>query len=77
MKQYQGLLIFAGVFLTVAAAVFIPLHQYWFALGALIAGIILFVVLFLWLRVINGEQQAKMDRVFRENDSAGKWPIKS
>ena len=57
MKRYQGLLIFIGVFLTVAAGVFIPFHQYWFALGALIAGIILFFAVFLWLHTINNEQR--------------------
>ncbi len=70
MKQYQGLLIFVGVFTVVAAAAFIPFHLYWFALAALIAGILLFAVLFLWLTMISNRQQEKMDRVFRENDSA-------
>lgn len=69
MKQYQGLLIFSGVFLTAVAAAFIPFGMYWFALGVLIAGIILFAVLFLWLMSINTRQQERMDRVFRENDS--------
>ena len=69
MKQYQGLLIFLGVFLLILTAAFIPLGMYWYALGMLIAGIILFAVLFLWLMRINTSQQEKMDRVFRENDS--------
>lgn len=70
MKQYQGLLIFVGVFVVVAAAAFIPFHLYWFALAVLVAGILLFAVLLLWLITISNRQEELMDRVFRENDSA-------
>ncbi|MBR0426520.1 MAG: DHH family phosphoesterase [Clostridia bacterium] len=70
MKEYQGLLIFVGVFMTVVAAAFIPFGMYWFALSALLAGILLFASIFIWLRVISDRQQKRMDRVFRENDSA-------
>ena len=44
--------------------------MYWFALSALLAGILLFASIFIWLRVISDRQQKRMDRVFRENDSA-------
>lgn len=70
MKQYRGLLIFLGVFLVAAAAVLVPFRQYWAALTVLILGILLFGIVFLWLWMINDKQQKKMDRVFRENDSA-------
>ena len=70
MKQYQGYLIFLGVFLAVAAAVFIPFGQYWYALGVLLGGLVLFAVSLIWLSLIAQKQQERMDRVFRENDSA-------
>ncbi|MBR0081155.1 MAG: DHH family phosphoesterase [Clostridia bacterium] len=70
MKRYQGLLIFLGAFVLVAAAAFLPLRMYWFALTALVAGILLFAVTFLWLMQISNKEQRLMDRVFRENDSA-------
>ena len=70
MKQYRGLLIFLGVFLVAAAAALVPFRQYWAALTVLILGILLFGIVFLWLWMINDKQQKRMDRVFRENDSA-------
>lgn len=70
MKRYQGLLIFLGAFVLGAAAAFLPLRMYWFALTALVAGILLFAVTFLWLMQISNKEQRLMDRVFRENDSA-------
>ncbi|MBQ9187966.1 MAG: hypothetical protein IJ138_01445, partial [Clostridia bacterium] len=70
MKQYQGYLIFLGVFLALAAAVFVPFHQYWYALGVLLGGMVLFAVTLIWLSMISQKQQERMDRVFRENDSA-------
>ena len=70
MKQYRGLLIFTAIFLIICAAAFIPFKLYWYALGTLIAGILLFVILFIWLALTARKQQEVMDRVFRENDSA-------
>ena len=70
MKQYRGLLIFTGIFLVICAAAFIPFKLYWYALAALAAGILLFIILFIWLSVTAKKQQEVMDRVFRENDSA-------
>ena len=70
MNRYKGLLIFLGVFTTLGAAAFVPFEMYWFALGALVFGIVLFGAVFLWLGQINRKDREHMDRVFRENDAA-------
>ena len=69
MKQYRGLLIFLGILLLAAAAAFVPFQMYWFALAALLFGIMVFAIVLAWLSVLNKRQQEHMDRVFRENDS--------
>ena len=71
MKQYSGVLIVYGAFLAVGAGVIALLtKQYIIALGVLGAGLILMGVLALMLNGIQKRQQARMDSVFRENDSA-------
>ena len=71
MKQYNGLLIgFGSAVALGAGAIALFSHQYKIALGVLIAGLVLLGVACLILRGISKKQQAKMDRVFRENDTA-------
>ena len=71
MKQYSGVLIVYGAFLAVGAGVIALLtKQYIIALSVLGAGLILMGVLALMLNGIQKRQQARMDSVFRENDSA-------
>jgi len=71
MKQYNGLLIGFGTAVALGAgAVALFEHQYRIALSILIAGLILLGAMWLILRNIAKKQQAKMDRVFRENDTA-------
>lgn len=69
MKQYQGLLIFLGAFVAAAAIALLPFRLYWYALTVLLAGLLLFAIVFLWLYSIDNRQQKKIDRIFRENDS--------
>ncbi len=71
MKQYNGLLIGFGSAVAIGAgAVALFAKQYSIALGILIAGLVLLGIAWLVLRGIAKKQQAKMDRVFRENDTA-------
>ena len=71
MKQYSGILIAFGALVALGAgAVALLTRQYWVALGMLGAGLVFLLVSALVLRGIAKRQQERMDRVFRENDSA-------
>ena len=71
MKQYNGLLIGFGTAVALGAgAVALFTKQYYIALGILAAGLVLLGIACLVLRSIAKKQQARMDRVFRENDTA-------
>ena len=71
MRQYSGVLIVYGVVLALGAgAIALFTKQYWIALGLLGVGLIFMGVLALMLNTIARKQQARMDSVFRENDSA-------
>ena len=71
MKQYSGILIAFGVLVALGAgAIALFTKQYWIALGVLTVGLIFLVTAALILRRIAKKQQALMDSVFRENDSA-------
>lgn len=71
MKQYSGILIAFGVLVALGAgAIALFTGQYWIALGVLTVGLIFLVAAALVLRRIAKKQQALMDSVFRENDSA-------
>ena len=71
MKQYSGILIAFGALTAVGAGVVAVLtKQYWIALGILGTGLVFLAVMILLLRGIAAKQQARMDMVFRENDSA-------
>ena len=71
MKQYSGILIAFGALVALGAGVVALLtRQYWVALGMLGAGLVFLLVSALVLRGIAKRQQERMDRVFRENDSA-------
>ena len=71
MKQYNGLLIgFGSAVALGAGAVAVFTDQYRIALGILIAGLVLLGIMCLVLHGIAKKQQATMDRVFRENDTA-------
>lgn len=71
MKQYTGILIaFGAVTVLGAGAVVLLTRQYWIALGVLATGLIFLLVMALILRGVAARQQAQMDSVFRENDSA-------
>lgn len=71
MKQYSGILIAQGVIAAlVAAAVELFTKQYIVALAVLGAGLLWLLIMTLILRRIAKKQEARMDRVFRENDSA-------
>lgn len=71
MKQYSGILIAFGVIVALGAgAIAFFTKQYIIALAVLGAGLLWLGIMALLLRRIAKNQQAKMDRVFRENDSA-------
>ena len=71
MKQYSGILIAFGAVLAVGAGAIAAFSkQYWIALGVLGAGLVFLGVMALLLSGIAKRQQERMDRVFRENDSA-------
>ncbi len=71
MKQYSGVLIVYGAVLAVGAgAIALFGRQYVIALAVLGVGLILMGVIALLLSRIAKRQQARMDLVFRENESA-------
>ncbi len=71
MKQYSGILItFGAVVALGAGAIALFAKQYIVALAVLTVGLALLGVVALLLWRISKKQQARMDRVFRENDSA-------
>ncbi len=71
MKQYSGVLIVYGAVLAVGAgAIALFGRQYVIALAVLGVGLILMGVIALLLNRIAKRQQARMDLVFRENESA-------
>ncbi len=71
MKQYSGILIAFGALTALGAgAIALFTKQYWVALALLGAGLVFLLVSALVLRGIAKRQQERMDRVFRENDSA-------
>ena len=71
MKQYGGILIaHAAIVALGAGAIALFTKQYYVALAVLGAGLLWLGVMALLLYRISQKQQAKMDRVFRENDSA-------
>lgn len=71
MKQYSGILIAFGTILALGAgAIAFFTKNYIVALSVLATGVVWLLVMALLLYRISKKQQAKMDRVFRENDSA-------
>ncbi len=71
MKHYSGILITQGaIAVLIAAAIEIFTKQYIVALAVLGAGLLWLLIMALLLHRIAKKQQAQMDRVFRENDSA-------
>ncbi len=71
MKQYSGILIAFGTIAAIGAgAIALVTKQYYVALGVLAVGVVWLGIMALLLRRIAKKQQARMDRVFRENDSA-------
>ena len=71
MKQYGGILIaYAAIAALGAGAIALFTKQYSIALAVLGAGLLWLGVMAVLLHRISKKQQAKMDRVFRENDSA-------
>ena len=71
MKQYGGILIaHAAIVALGAGAIALFTKQYYIALAVLGAGLLWLGIMALLLYRISKKQQAKMDRVFRENDSA-------
>ena len=71
MKQYGGILIaHAAIVALGAGAIALFTKQYTIALAVLGTGLVWLGVMALLLCRIAKKQQAKMDRVFRENDSA-------
>ena len=71
MKQYGGILIaFAAIVALGAGAIALFTKQYYIALAVLGTGLLWLGIMALLFHRIAGKQQAKMDRVFRENDSA-------
>ena len=71
MKQYGGILIAFGAIIALGAgAVALFTKQYYIALAVLGTGLLWLGIMALLLYRISKKQQAKMDRVFRENDSA-------
>lgn len=71
MKQYGGILIAFGAIVALGAgAVALFTKQYYIALAVLGTGLLWLGIMALLLYRISKKQQAKMDRVFRENDSA-------
>ena len=75
MKQYGGILIAFGAIVALGAgAVALFTKQYYIALAVLGTGLLWLGIMALLLYRISKKQQAKMDRVFRENDSAVSLP---
>lgn len=71
MKQYSGILIAFGTILALGAgAIALFAKQYAVALAVLAVGVVWLGLMALLLYRISKIQQARMDRVFRENDSA-------
>lgn len=71
MKQYGGILIAFGAIAALGAgAIALFTKQYYIALAVLGVGLLWLGVMALLLCRIARKQQARMDRVFRENDSA-------
>ena len=71
MKQYGGILIAFGAIVALGVgAIALFTKQYTIALAVLGAGLLWLGIMVLLLRRIAKKQQARMDRVFRENDSA-------
>lgn len=71
MKQYSGILIAFGTILALGAgAIALFAKQYVVALAVLAVGVVWLGLMALLLYRISKIQQARMDRVFRENDSA-------
>ena len=71
MKQYGGILIaHAAIAALGAGAIALFTKQYIIALAVLGVGLVWLGVMAVLLHRISKKQQAKMDRVFRENDSA-------
>ncbi len=71
MKQYGGILIaYASIVALGAGAIALFTKQYSIALAVLGAGLLWLGIMALLLCRIARKQQARMDRVFRENDSA-------
>lgn len=71
MKQYSGIIIaFGSIVLVGAAVTALVAEQYIIALSILGAGLLWLGIMTLLLRSIAKKQQARMDRVFRENDGA-------
>lgn len=71
MKQYSGILIAYGILLAVGAGtIALFTDRYWIALAVLGVGLVWMGVMALMLNAIAKKQQARMDSVFRENESA-------
>ena len=71
MKQYSGILITFGAILALGAgAIALLLRQYVLAATVFGVGLLWLGVMALLLYRVSKKQQAKMDRVFRENDGA-------
>jgi c-di-AMP phosphodiesterase-like protein len=71
MKQYSGILIAFGALLAVGSgAIALITKHYYTALAVLGVGLLWLSVMALILNGIAKKQQARMDRVFRENDGA-------
>ena len=71
MKQYGGILISFGAILALGAgAIALFLKQYVLAAIVFGVGLVWLLITMLLLHRIAKKQQARMDRVFRENDSA-------
>ncbi len=71
MKQYRGILIVSGVLVVLGAMAMASFgRQLIYGLIILGAGVLWIGIMALLLHGIAKKQQARMDRVFRENDSA-------
>ena len=71
MKQYSGILIAFGALLAVGSgAIALITKHYYTALAVLGVGLLWLGVMALILNGIAKKHQARMDRVFRENDGA-------
>lgn len=69
MKAYRGLLIFVAIVMVLICATFVYFNLLWGLIASALA-LVSYLVLFLSLMSLNKKQQAYMDQVFNENNSA-------